>query len=179
MAFLTFATAARFAAQLNDGLRKSACVTAATEADVFIAHSSLDRTSLRGVERLLAVHSASYYIDKRDSSLPSVPSVVTADLLASRIALSRRLIVVVTENSAQSRWVPWEMGVAHGAKGPKYVASLPMAQDPSEKLWARQEYLGLYPQITWKPSISKWAVTDPLDNRYWSLEDWIREEELS
>jgi len=178
MAFLTYADASRFGKQLTEErLVKSA--SAATEAkDVFVAHATLDHESLRGIARLLVGHSATYYIDKQDTSLPILTSTITAEMLALRIATSRRMVVVVSENSARSRWVPWELGLAHGMLGPKQVAILPIADFSKEQPWSRQEYLGLYPQITWDEVLLRWIVTDPADGKHWGFGPWLRAAQL-
>lgn len=178
MAFLTYADASQFAGELTEERLTKSASASLQGADVFVAHATMDKRYLRGIARLLVGHSATYYIDKQDSLLPTITSTITAAMLARRIAASRRLVVVVSINSARSRWVPWELGLAHGVIGPKSVATLPIATLSEEQPWACQEYLGLYPQITWSEAKEKWIVTDPSDGKFWSLTRWIRAAEL-
>lgn len=179
MAFLTYAAASRLGREVTEErLEKSASAATAAK-DVFVSHATLDRQYLRGIARILVGHSASYYIDKLDTLLPTITSTSTAEMLAKRITTSRRMVVVVSMNSARSRWVPWELGLAHGVLGATCVAILPIAAFSVEQPWAQQEYLGLYPQITWHETARKWIVTDPADGKYWNLRWWIRTEQLS
>jgi|JI10StandDraft_1071094.scaffolds.fasta_scaffold198626_2 hypothetical protein len=178
MAFLTYAAASRLGKELTEARFEKSASAATAPKDVFVAHATLDSQHLRGIARILVGHFASYYIDKLDSLLPLLTSTKTAEMLADRIATSRRLVVVVAKHSAQSRWVPWELGLAHGILGAKCAATLPIATLSEEQPWARQEYLGLYPQITWHEGKQRWIVTDPADGRYWSLASWIRADTL-
>lgn len=142
--------------------------------DVFLSHSSLDNSLLPGAIALLEEHGASVYVDKGDDALPNPPSTHTASVLRRRIAESRRFIVLVTANSNQSRWIPWELGIADGLNGVAPVATFPMmANSTSSSAWARQEYFGLYPRIFYQESRSRFEVLDPRDGKSWSLQSWI------
>jgi hypothetical protein len=178
MSYLTYEDARRFARGLSEErLIKSAAAKPAG-ADAFISYSSLDKEFLRGVERIFVGRFASFYVDRRDKTLPRITSTRTASSLATQIQAARRLVVLVSPNSHRSRWIPWELGLAHGVKGPKYVATFPISPTGEEDPWGRQEYLGLYPQITWHDSKRTWIVTDPDDGKYWTLTHWLHETEL-
>lgn len=115
-------------------------------ASTFLSHSTKDAELLPGVISLLERHGANVYLDKKDAELPKITSPVTGDQLRTRIGQSKRFILFATENSKDSRWVPWELGLADGKKGDAGVAVLPSssAADPS---WPDQEYLGMYRRI--------------------------------
>jgi hypothetical protein len=53
----------------------------------------------------------------------------------------RMLVLAVTEHSAKSRWIPWELGFFDGAAGEVFV--LPLTQD-LRKTSPGIEFLGLY-----------------------------------
>ena len=61
-------------------------------------------------------HGGVPYIDKGDNRLPKIPSVKTAKVLKEAIKSCRRLIVFITTNSKESKWIPWELGIGDGAK---------------------------------------------------------------
>jgi hypothetical protein len=92
---------------------------------VFLSHSTLDEELLDGVIRILERHGADVYTDKTDLSLPPVTSRETAATLKARIKLSRKFIVLTSEKSKSSRWVPWELGLADGFLNPKKCSCFP------------------------------------------------------
>ena len=59
---------------------------------------------------------------------------------------SASLMYIATENSSNSKWMPWELGYFDGLKSDK-VAILPL-QDSENQRFEGQEYLGLYPLVT-------------------------------
>lgn len=113
----------------------------------FLSHSTKDADLLPAVIRLLERHGALVYVDKKDESLPPYTSRETAQVLRERIQQSRKFILFTTKNSKDSRWVPWELGVADGHRRPPNVAILPGVDTAGERAWAEQEYLGVYDRI--------------------------------
>lgn len=91
----------------------------------FLSHSSKDQVLVVGAVALLAEHGASVYIDKKDPALPPYTSAETAIGLKKRIRQSRNFVLLASENSKDSRWVPWELGIADQAKNLFRVAILP------------------------------------------------------
>ena len=165
---------------INQTIDQRAVLNEATRSrtgkNVFLSHSSKDAEFLPAVVRILEAHGASVYVDLEDGSLPEEPSGETAAILRAAINGCSRLVVFVTTNSKDSKWIPWELGVGDGEKGPHRVALFPAAQQTRDQKWANQEYLGLYGRIVWGPfkgkTESEWMVhnhhqntADPL--RYW------------
>jgi len=115
--------------------------------DVFLSHSSKDQEALPAVIGFLKQHGANVYIDKADKDLPAKTSPETGAKLKERIDECRKFIVLVSDNSKDSRWIPWELGIADEMKAMPNVALLPDTQNQSNDDWVDQEYLGLYSRI--------------------------------
>ena len=149
-----------------------------SEKDTFLSHSSKDAKYLPAVIRILNNHGASVYCDLDDGRLPDNPSPETAQFVRNQIDASRRLVVFITKNSKDSKWVPWELGIADSGLGMKNVAIFPAAQSSNEQIWARQEYLGIYRQIVWGrmkgEAKNRWIVLDHRKNIATGLRDWCR-----
>jgi len=69
----------------------------------------------------------------------------TADLLRKRMKQSKSLIYIATQNSTESKWMPWELGYFDGFSDGS-VAVLPLLENSSSS-FVGQEYLGLYPKV--------------------------------
>jgi len=80
---------------------------------------------------------------------------------------------MVTESCHKSKWIPWELGIADGAKGYQRAAIMPVTSGGREDGWVTMEYLGAYPRIYWHNASESWRVRDPTDDRYWGLVNWI------
>ncbi len=146
--------------------------------DTFLSHSSKDAEYLPGVIKLLENHGASVYCDLEDERMPENPNPETAAIVKGQIKQSDRLVVFVTTNSKDSKWVPWELGIGDAELTPDNVALLPAAASDVEQSWAKQEYLGLYRHIVHgnmkgepKPL---WMVYDYRTNTATKLGEWCR-----
>ena len=115
----------------------------------FLSHSSADADRLPYVIGLLERYGATVYVDKKDHTLPPETSRETADALKVRIRSSRKFILLTSPTSKNSRWMPWELGLADGFKGMSHVAVLPSPEHAHEQAWANQEYLGVYDRIVY------------------------------
>jgi len=158
----------KYAAASRSGKRK----------DTFLSHSSKDAQYLPGVISLLENHGASVYCDLEDERMPKSPNPETAAIVKSQIKQSDRLVVFVTTNSKDSKWVPWELGLGDAKLAPKNVALLPSATRGDDQHWAKQEYLGLYRHIVHGTMIGEpnplWMVYDYRTNKATKLGDWCR-----
>jgi len=150
----------------------------ATKADVFLSHSSLDKEALPKAIGFLEAHGAKVYIDKVDKELPKKTSAGTGVKLKERISQCPKFIVFVTANSKNSRWIPWELGIADEKKKLPNVALLPDVGSQTNAGWPEQEYLGLYPRIvlnTFKgQSAPVWMVLDHHNNTGTELSKWLK-----
>ncbi len=115
----------------------------------FLSYSTLDDEFLPSIVGILENHGAYVYVDKKDSSLPPTTNRETAAILRRNIALSSKFVLFVTQNSKESNWIPWELGLADGEKSQSKVALFPAAERGYDQQWSEQEYLGLYDRIVW------------------------------
>jgi len=143
--------------------------------DVFLSHSSEDKQSiLPMVIEVLRREGAKVYIDNQDPSLPSRTSVETAKILRDRIEECNKFVVLVSQNSFCSRWIPWELGYADGKKVSNKIAVFPYVETNDQGEWVGQEYMGGYPLIT--RNNEGWIVySRGQENPYTKLCCWLRQ----
>lgn len=145
---------------------------------VFLSYSSKDSDKIPFIIKVLRKHGGLPYIDKGDNRLPETPSVKTARILKDAIINCKRLVVFVTTNSKDSKWIPWELGIGDGAKTNLDVALFPAAEKAYDTKWIEQEYLGLYRRITWGElegyEEKLWMVYDHINNKAVRLVDWLK-----
>lgn len=143
----------------------------------FLSHSSKDEDLVTGAISLLEGHGATVYIDKKDPLLPPYTNRDTAQGLKNRINQSHKFVLLASKNSKESRWVPWELGLADGYKGMAKVAILPAVDELNDTSWTNWEYLGLYDRIVWgdlKGEAKKlWMVLDERRNTAVKLSQWL------
>lgn len=144
----------------------------------FLSHSTKDSSLLPGVIALLERHGAVVYVDKKDESLPPYTSRETAAILRDRIQQCRKFILLTTPNSKDSRWMPWELGLADGYKQPTATAILPSPERLEATSWAEQEYLGVYDRIVYGTLKSQpqpvFMVWNQKDNVATELAQWLQ-----
>lgn len=159
----------------REQLLKSNAASSGTS--TFLSHSSKDQELLAGAMEVLHNHGARVYIDEVDPEMPAYTSAETATLLKQRISQARRFVLLTTENSKDSRWVPWELGIADGNKGLVNIALFPASDITNNDNWTSWEYLGLYRRIVWgKLSGYKdelWMVLDAKANTAVTLRQWL------
>lgn len=175
--FVTFNDLDRIRREVDESrLRKSASASR-TGKTVFLAHSSQDERYLPGVISVLENNGGRVYVDKADNRLPESTNRETAEILRTTINACRRFVLFVTTNSKDSRWIPWELGIADGEKGAYPVSLFPTAKNSNEQIWANQEYLGLYRRIVWGKMTGwtkeGWLVLDHVKNTATSLRQWL------
>ena len=76
---------------------------------------------------------------------------------------------MVTENSKDSRWVPWELGYADPVKGMDYIATFPIAEKSN---FAQNEYMKIYPKI--QIVSDTWYVWQDDPMNLVKLTDWLQ-----
>lgn len=144
----------------------------------FLSHSSQDMELVVGAVRLLENHGAYVYIDKKDPALPPYTNKETAVGLKNRIHQSQKFVLLASENSKASTWVPWELGIADESKGLRRVAILPAVEQQSNTTWSTREYLGLYDRIVWgdleNHEKKVWMVLDQMKNTATELSAWLK-----
>lgn len=122
---------------------KSAGVLA--EVTVFLSHSSKDRALAQGLVYYLASLGISVYVDWNDSDLPRVTNRETAEKLKGKIKDNRLFMILATKNALESKWVPWEVGIADQCKGEASMLLVPVANASGR--FEGSEYLQLYRHV--------------------------------
>lgn len=144
----------------------------------FLSHSSKDEELVVGAIRILENHGGTVYVDKIDPELPPYTSEQTASTLKKRIDQTSKFVLLASKNSKESKWVPWELGIADGKKGLSKIALFPAVEQRHDTSWTSWEYMGLYRRIVWgdlkghpKPI---WMVLDEKKNTATPLSQWLR-----
>ncbi|NKM58453.1 TIR domain-containing protein [Rhizobium anhuiense] len=91
----------------------------------FLSHSSKDEDLVLGAILVLEGHGAQVYVDEVDPEMPPYTNTETAAILKSRIRQSKKFVLLTSKNSKESKWVPWELGVADGYKDLGNIALFP------------------------------------------------------
>ncbi|ALL13165.1 toll/interleukin-1 receptor domain-containing protein [Caulobacter henricii] len=149
----------------------------ASEGSTFLSHSSKDEDLVVGATIVLENHGARVYTDEVDPEMPPYTTDETANLLKKRIQQTKKFVLLVTKNSKESKWVPWELGLADGYKGLSRIALFPSADSAHDTTWAESEYLGLYDRIVWGRMKDYreplWMVLDHKANTATPLSNWL------
>lgn len=149
---------------------KSVAINAASaQATIFLSHSSKDRDLIEPAIAFLRSHGVSVYVDWMDEGMPDVVSGETAKRIKEKIRGQRKFMVMVTENSKDSRWVPWELGFADPVKGMNHIAILPVSENGS---FVQNEYMTIYPKIQIVNNIW-WVWTDD-PTSLTQLSEWLK-----
>ncbi|RAI62150.1 hypothetical protein DOZ80_31410 [Pseudomonas fluorescens] len=124
-------------------------MTRSEPTSTFLSHSSKDKELVFGAMKVIQNHGGLPYIDEIDPEMPPYTTEATADLLKQRIRETKRFVLLTTPNSKDSRWVPWELGIADGVKGLSKIALFAASDTTDNDQWTSSEYLGLYRRIVW------------------------------
>jgi hypothetical protein len=139
------------------------------EFDIFLSHSYQDAAMsfqrLLSIKAFLEDFNLSVYVDWIiDKHLDREQvSEQTAETLRHRMNHSKCLLFATSENSASSKWMPWELGYMDGKS--QMVAILPLVEATGKNAYVGQEYLGIYPYIEKAP------VEGTSEDRLWICKD--------
>jgi len=155
-----------------------ASVERSPNGSTFLSHSTKDTELLPAVIKVLESQGATVYTDKKDSALPDFTNRETAKILRERVKQCSKFVLFATDNSKDSRWMPWELGLSDGYKGANRVAVFPANENAKDTRWSEREYLGVYDRIVWGriegEGKDKWLVWNQEENTGCSLSDWLR-----
>ena len=116
-----------------------------TSTNIFLSHSHKDKELAKGLKNYLGSLGISLYIDWEDTDMPQPPDKETAASLKKRINSTEYFLMLCTENALQSRWVPWEVGIADMQKASGKILIAPVADSLGR--FNGSEYLQLYRRI--------------------------------
>ncbi|WP_426256907.1 toll/interleukin-1 receptor domain-containing protein [Sphingomonas sp. DC2300-3] len=144
----------------------------------FLSHSSKDDDLVAGAILILENHGTKVYVDEIDPEMPPYTNANTAALLKTRIRDTSRFVLLASKNSKESKWVPWELGIADGMKPRTSIALFPASDSNYDQSWASWEYLGLYDRIAYGELAGHqgnvWMVLDEKTNTATELSKWLR-----
>ncbi len=110
----------------------------------FLCHSHQDASLAKGVQGFLKANGWEVYIDWEDDTMPEPPNADTARRIKERIQSLGWFLFLATERSMASRWCPWELGFADGAKAHDSILILPTTDGRQSY---GNEYLAIYRYI--------------------------------
>lgn len=113
--------------------------------DVFVSYSHRDAEVVLGICYILRnTFGLKVYVDRDDQDL-SNNDIEVADQLKQRMASSRSLMYIASDNDSLSHWMPWELGYFDGLRGT--VAVLPVTKSAATTQPHDRPYLRIYPYI--------------------------------
>ena len=84
--------------------------------DIFLSYNHLDINVAKWVYEKLSKQGYRVYADFIDSSYPIIVDIKTSLILVNKINQCKCLLYIHTVNSKNSKWCPWEIGLASGLK---------------------------------------------------------------
>lgn len=100
---------------------------------------------MKGLIELLAEQGIYIYVDRNDSSMPRITSGETARKIKERIKELQLFFFLGTENGLNSKWCPWELGVADSFKRWEDILIIPVAD--SSGRFKGNEYLQIFKHL--------------------------------
>jgi hypothetical protein len=140
---------------------------------IFLSHAFDDKDLILGVALTLEDLGYTVYLDWRDDPSLDRKNInrKTALRLRERMRNSKCLFFATTENTSNSRWMPWELGFKDGQSNRSAI--LPIKESRPDN-YKGQEYLSLYPYITQQRSNKEeeklwvhWSATCYVDLVSW------------
>ena len=147
------------------------------EYDLFISHSYLDKQLVLTLVELFNQANYSVYVDWiEDGDLDrSAVTARTAEVIRNRLKQCRGLSYIATSSITNSKWCPWELGLADGMHQ-GHACILPVVE--SGNAYTGSEYLGLYPYIDYSKTANGknyefWVTDSKNPLLYTSLRSWL------
>jgi hypothetical protein len=144
--------------------------------DIFLSHSYLDREEIASLKMFIEDFGLSVYVDWIEDADLNRGNVTkrTAQVIKHRMKNCKSLIYAFSENSPNSKWMPWELGYFDGFK--ERVAVLPITNNGYNDNFLGTEYLSLYPYVTHNQIANTnnetlWIRDNP--QKYITIERWL------
>ena len=131
---------------------------------VFISHKHDELDDLKDLIGFIeANYDVKAYIDSKDSSMPKHTSGETATRIKKRIDACDRFIFLATNGAVESKWCNWELGFGDAKKFKNHIALFSMKpKDTSDFYYKGNEYMEIYPYITYFNGTEKYSDTNEL-----------------
>ena len=142
-----------------------------SETQLFLSHSSRDRDLVGDAVEFFRRQGVKVYVDWTDGEMPDVPSPETAERLKEKIRENRKFVLLASQNSLASRWVPWELGLADVIRGLDHMTVMPVREGGQD--YSGSEYVAIYSTIH-STTDGDWAVVLPGSNNGIRLSYWLR-----
>jgi hypothetical protein len=115
--------------------------------DIFLSHAAADDQEVDDVRSMLLKADFRVYCDRYDDPQldRSKVTVATANTLRERMRRCNAMVFVMTRNSSESKWMPWELGFFDGVRGTVLVYPV---DEPALAAAHAQEYLKLFKILT-------------------------------
>lgn len=145
--------------------------------DVFLSHRYFDADQVLALKSLIEYFGFSVFVDWIETPGLDRGKVTkeTAGYLRTAMEKSASLLYAVSDNSSDSKWMPWELGYSDALHG--RVAVVPVTdQETTTESYRGQEYLGLYSYLTIgtdKSGQEKVWINDSAST-YTTLEAWLK-----
>jgi len=114
--------------------------------DVFVSHSSRDKSAVLRIVEMIEDKGYKAYVDWIADSGSDRNDI--SEKIKIAIKKSTKLLYVHSHNSINSKWTPWEIGCFDSSKGSHNIVILPLLND--QKIlpnYTGQEYLRQYDTI--------------------------------
>src|ERR1700722_5043254 len=86
-----------------------------TNKDTFLSHSRLDKSEdVRGAFTILEKFGARVYVDTLDGEIAALDIGERCARVRRIVTECRKLVVLFSQKTHTSRWIPWELGLADG-----------------------------------------------------------------
>lgn len=141
--------------------------------DIFLSHSFKDGELIYGLKAELEKRQLTVYVDWIEDPQLSRENVTkdTARTLRDRMKLCTALLYATSQNTQDSRWMPWELGYFDGVTGK--VAICPVSE--SGEAFTKAQYLQLYPQAKPHPLPDRDYIWIWEDGKILGdIRDWIK-----
>jgi hypothetical protein len=112
-----------------------------------VSHARRDELAVRAFrDKLSALPGMVTFVDWIDAPERDRTHVTeqTAEWLRTKMRQSKAMVLLLSENSAGSFWVQWELGYFDALRG--RVVLVPLTQDARDAI-RQQEYFGLYEMV--------------------------------
>lgn len=147
------------------------------EYDLFLSYNHKDFDLAKAIYLELISQGIKVYVDFKDNSFQRITNQETAKILCDRLSSCKALAYIHTKNARESKWCPWEIGLASGLKNFKCIIIPAIENNDNE--FERQEYLMLYPFVTYEAMTKSnyhyifWVRSQLGDNPI-QLKQWIK-----